>query len=137
MDRVDPAVAAAGVDLLDPEHHALAPVGVEAPGVAVSGLAGPRLPGPLQGFPPAGAEHLIQIGTHADVRLLRHQLQGAVPGGVNRQGEMTSWWTSAPRARSRSTVPSSEPVSRTTTRSASPMASIQRSANFSSFLLMA
>lgn len=55
----------------------------------------------------------------------------------NRQGEMTSWWTSAPRARSRSTVPSSEPVSRTTTRSASPMASIQRSTNFSSFLLMA
>ena len=51
----------------------------------------------------------------------------------NRQGEMRSTVTSAPRARRRSTVLSSS----TTTWSASAMESIQRSTKGASFLQMA
>ena len=55
----------------------------------------------------------------------------------NRQGTTVSTVTSAPRARSFSTVPSVEPVSSTTTWSASDMESIHRSTNCASSLQMA
>ena len=55
----------------------------------------------------------------------------------NRQGSTLSSTTTAPRARRRSAVPSVEPVSSTTTWSASDMEHIQRWANCTSFLQMA
>ena len=86
MDRVDPLVAVAAVDFLVPEHHTLSPIGPEGPGIAVPGLARVRRPGGLQSGPPAGTEHLVQVGTHADVCVLIHQLQGAVAGRVEPPG---------------------------------------------------
>ena len=86
VDRVDPAPAPAGVDLLRPEHHALAAVRVEAPGVAVGGLGRAGAPGLLQGGAPSRVEDLVQIGAYADIRVLRRQLQGPVPGRVKAPG---------------------------------------------------
>ena len=54
-----------------------------------------------------------------------------------RHGERVASYTSAPRARSLAMVASVDPVSNTTTMSASCTASIQRSTNCSSFLQMA
>ena len=54
-----------------------------------------------------------------------------------RHGEMTSSVTCAPSSRSICGVPSSEPVSNTTTQSASRMDSIQRRTNLASFLQIA
>ena len=86
VDRVGPAVAAAGVGFLNPEDDPFLPVGGKAPGIAVAGLAGARRPGLFQRFPPAGVEDLVEVGADADVRLLRHQLQRAVAGGVEPPG---------------------------------------------------
>ncbi len=86
VNRVGPAVSPAGVDLLNPEHSALGAVGVEVPGIAVDRLGGPVRPGRLQRRPPARVKHLIQIGTHTDVRVLRYQLQRAVAGRVKPPG---------------------------------------------------
>ena len=84
--RVDPLIAPAGVGLLIPEHHPLRAVRLEGPGVAISRLTGAGGPGPLQQFPPAEVEHLVQVGADADVCLRRDQLHGAVPGRVKAPG---------------------------------------------------
>ena len=70
-----------------PEYNPLGAVGLKAPGVAVGGLPGPRSPGLLQGGAPAGAEHLVQVGAHAHIRILRDQLQRTVPGTVKPPGD--------------------------------------------------
>ena len=86
MDRVDPTIAVAAVDLLIPEHYPLAAIGPERPGVPVSGLTGFRGPSRLQSRPPTRVKHLVQIGTHADIRILLHQLQRAVAGHIEPPG---------------------------------------------------
>ena len=126
VDRVDPPPAAAGVDLVGPEHHPLRPVGVEGPGVPVGGPAHSRGPGPLQGGRQPGRNTSSKsVHTHTSASSgtrSRDRFRAA----SNRQGTTVSTVTAAPRARSFSAVPSVEPVSSTTTWSASDMESIHR-----------
>ena len=72
VDRVYPLIAVPGMGLFIPEDHPLAAVRVETPSIAVGRLSGPRLPSPLQRSPPSGVKHLIQIGAHTDVCVLRY-----------------------------------------------------------------
>ena len=84
--RVRPAVAVAGMDLIRPKYIAFRAVRVKIPGIAVqrARMAGP--PRRLQRLPPARAQHLVQVGTHADVRVFRHQLQAEVARHVEPPG---------------------------------------------------
>ncbi len=86
VDRMHPLIAPTGVDFLVPKDHPLGAVGVEGPGVPVGRLSRPRRPYLLQLLPPAGMEHLVQVGADADVRVLRRQLQRAVPCGIEAPG---------------------------------------------------
>ena len=86
MHGMGPAVAVAGVDLAVPKNMAFPAVGEEIPGIAVGGPGGARGPGGLQQRPPAWMQHLVQVRAYADVRILRHQVQGAVPRRVKAPG---------------------------------------------------
>ena len=86
VHRVHPAVAPAGMGLLAPKHHAFTAVRGEGPSVAVGRLPRARPPSRLQRPAPARMEHLVQVGADADVRILGHQLQRAVPGIVEPPG---------------------------------------------------
>ena len=71
-----------GVDLIRPENHAVFSVGGETPDVWVVCLTDARTPGLLQRRTPAGAKYFVQIRADADIHILRHQCQTAVPGGI-------------------------------------------------------
>ena len=82
MHRTCPAVAAVFVNFIRPEHHALAAVGAEAPGVTVAGAGGVRLPCTLQRGAPARVELLVEIDGAADVRVGGNEPQRLVPRRV-------------------------------------------------------
>ena len=86
MHRVHPLKALSAVDLVAIKHRALAAILPERPHIFIPRLLDPRPPGRLQRRPPAGGEHLVQIGAHADVRVLRHPPQGQVPRHVKPPG---------------------------------------------------
>ena len=86
VDRMGPAVAMPGMDLVQPEYMPLPAVGEKVPGVAVAGPGGSRRPCRFQQRPPPRMEILVQIRADADVRILRNQFQGAVPRGVEPPG---------------------------------------------------
>ena len=73
VDRMYPLIPMAGVYLFVPKNHTLGTVWIKAPGVAVSCLACAGPPGCFQQLPPAGVEHLVQVGAYADIRILWHQ----------------------------------------------------------------
>ena len=86
MDRIHPAAALSPVDLVIPKHHPLPSVWEEVPNIAVEQTIHTRGPGRLYLFPPARLEHLVQIGAHAEVRILWNQLQRLVPGHIKAPG---------------------------------------------------
>ena len=86
VDRVLPLKHPRRVDLLVEEGGARPPSLVEVPDVGVAQLLRARRPGPLQRLPPPWAEILVQVRTHADVRVRRDQGQGAVAGRVEPPG---------------------------------------------------
>ena len=67
MHRALPAVAAVFVDLIRPKDAALAPIGEEAPCVAVTSARCVRPPRFLQLFAPAGAELFVKVDAAAEV----------------------------------------------------------------------
>ena len=86
MYRMMPAEHAGGVDFLLQERSARRSAGAEAPDIGVPELFCSRLPGILQQLPPAGPKHLVQVRAHADVRVRRDQLHGAVAGRIKPPG---------------------------------------------------
>ena len=86
MHRVRPFVPVPGVDLLVPEGHAVTAVCPEAPHIGIAHLGHSRRPYPFQFRPPSGEEVLVQVGADAEIGIVVHQLQGAVPGRIKAPG---------------------------------------------------
>ena len=61
-------------------------VRVEVPGVAVGSARGSGLPSRFQQRPPAGVKQFVKVSADADVRVLRHHFQRAVPRPVEAPG---------------------------------------------------
>ena len=86
MDRIHPTPPVPGVDFVPPEGDAVPAVGPEIPDVMIAGLGALRGPGLFQGLPPPGHKNLVQVGADAEIGIVVHQLQGAVPGRIKAPG---------------------------------------------------
>ena len=113
MHGMHPAISMPGVDLIGVKYVPFAAVREKIPGVAIGGAGRARLPRGFQQCPPAGVKHLVQIGADANVRILRHQRQRAVPCGIKAPRVDALHRDLCPNAVSFATVSSVEPVSST------------------------
>ena len=137
MHGVFPDKAAVAVNFVRPEDDAFAAVRQEIPGVAIARLGGVVRPGRFQRFAPAGGEGFVQSVETQMSACGGISFMASLRATSKRQGSMVFSATMAPRRSSSSGVPSVEPVSSAHTQSASRMDSIQRRANFASFLQIA
>ena len=82
MDGMHPPKAKARVRLFYPEHASLASIRQKAPCVAVAQALRAAVQCPLHRRAPPRMKYLIEIGTDAQIRVLRHQPQGAVARSI-------------------------------------------------------